>query len=222
MKLRLLLTFLVLLAATGCTQLLLRQTCLGLSTNVNYCLAPLPVQARELREKPNAPKPQRAPKAPAATPAPTTKSQSQSQSQTQKVSIEINGKRHELLSQLELDGHRLSVVGLAPMGQPLFDVSFDGNQLISEQSVLLGDNFRAEYLIALLQLIYWPEPALNAALSGGLVSEQACPQRRCRVLTSPEDGGIVHISYSHQEPWLATVILEMPSAGMKLKITPLA
>lgn len=58
MKLRLLLTFLVLLAATGCTQLLLRQTCLGLSTNVNYCLAPLPVQARELREKPNAPKPQ--------------------------------------------------------------------------------------------------------------------------------------------------------------------
>ncbi|QYK05015.1 DUF3261 domain-containing protein [Shewanella zhangzhouensis] len=218
MKLRLLLTCFLLLAATGCTQLLLRQTCLGLSTNVNYCLAPLPVQAKELKENPDAPKPQRAPKAPATTPAPTPKNQSQ----TQKVSIEINGKRHELLSQLELDGQRLSVVGLAPMGQPLFDVSFDGNQLKSEQSVLLGDNFRAEYLIALLQLIYWPEQELNAALSGGQVSEQSCPQRRCRILTSPEDGGIVHISYSHQEPWLATIILEMPSAGMKLKITPLA
>ncbi|MCL2917124.1 DUF3261 domain-containing protein [Shewanella litorisediminis] len=215
MRLRLLLTFFVLLATTGCTQLLLRQTCLGLSTNVNYCLAPLPVQAKELRENPGAPKPQRAPKAPSETPTP------KNQSQTQKVSIDINGKRHELLSQLELDGHILSVVGLAPMGQPLFDVRFDGNTLSSEQSVLLGDNFHAEYLIALLQLIYWPENDLNAALSGGKVSEQACQQSRCRVLNSPEDGDLIYISYSHQEPWRATVMLDMPSAGMKLKITPL-
>lgn len=212
---RLLLTFFVLLVTSGCTQLLLRQTCVGLSRDVNYCLAPLPVPAKALRETTDAPKPQRAAKAP-NTPTP------ESRSQTQKVSIDIDGKRHELLSELELNQQQLSVVGLAPLGQPLFDVRFDGNRLASEQSVLLGDNFRAEYLVALLQLIYWPEGQINAALAGGQVQEQACEQRRCRSLTSADEGELVHISYSHPDPWRARITLNIPAAKLTLKITPLA
>lgn len=215
MNRRLLLTFLVLLATTGCSQLLLRQTCVGLSRNVNYCLAPLPIQAKELRETPDAPKPQRASKAP-------TKPTPESRSQTQKVSIEIDGKRHELLSELELSEQQLSVVGLAPLGQPLFDVRFDGNSLASEQSLLLGDNFRAEYLVALLQLIYWPEGQINAALAGGQLQEQACEQPRCRSLSSKDEGELVHISYSHPDPWRARITLNIPAAKLTLKITPLA
>ena len=40
--------------------------------------------------------------------------------------------------------------------------------------MLLGDNFKAEYLMAMMQLIYWPEQSIRAHLEGGHLGQGLC------------------------------------------------
>lgn len=153
----------------GCTQLLQRQTCVALAEKMHYCLAPLPNEFGNTRDKPLA-----EPLSNITTNTAITGQQVNSQSEvflpqsfSQKVSIKVADKSHELLAHVELEGERMTLVGIAPLGQALFTLVYDGNTLSSEQSVLLGDSFKAEYLMAMMQLIYWPEQSVNSHLEGG-------------------------------------------------------
>ncbi|MCL1091071.1 DUF3261 domain-containing protein [Shewanella profunda] len=216
---------------TGCTQFLLRQTCVGLANDVRYCLAPLPhnfvsVTERSLNE--SAP----------TLPNPQTNSNAgvSSLSLSQKVSIKIDSESHELLTQLELEGERMTLVGLAPLGQALFTLVYDGNTLNSGQSVLLGDNFKAEYLMAMMQLIYWPEQSIRAHLEGGQLVTEVCdiqgntaPCRRYyrqQSLDSKDEQQpyFLQITYRQNadEPlWQAHIHLTMPQAKFELEIQPI-
>ncbi|MEC4726860.1 DUF3261 domain-containing protein [Shewanella sp. D64] len=140
---------------------------------------------------------------------------------TQQVSIQVDGAHHELLTQLELDKLNLTLVGLAPLGQALFTLTYDGTSLSSQQSMLLGDEFKAEYLLALIQLAYWPVEDVNLHLQGASFIEQACNAAQCRTLYASETEDIMQISYDQQDPWQAEINLAIPSAKFKLKITPI-
>lgn len=148
--------------------------------------------------------------------------QDTSRSQSQRVNLEVDGNRHQLMSQLELSPEHLTLVGLAPLGQALFTLSFDGERLDSQQSLLLGDKFKAEYLLGLLQLIYWPLDDLNRNLHGGLITSRACKAALCRRLSADDDGStIIDIRYSTPSLWQATVELTLAQAKLTLKITPI-
>lgn len=227
------------LGLMGCSELLYRQTCVGFTKDMRYCLAPLPQHFGPATDKPPA-KPSSNP--PAANPAGTDSSnQSQqgdskakvsSQSFSQKVSIKVGDNTHELLTQLELEGERMTLVGLAPLGQALFTLVYDGNTLSSEQSQLLGNEFKAEYLMAMMQLIYWPEQSIRSHLEGGSLVTGLCDAIPCRqfysqdTLISYNDNQtqVIQIRYQHQTDdslWQAHITLIMPQAKFELEIQPI-
>ena len=227
------------LGLMGCSELLYRQTCVGFTKDMRYCLAPLPQHFGPATDKPPA-KPSSNP--PAANPAGTDSSnQSQqgdskakvsSQSFSQKVSIKVGDNTHELLTQLELEGERMTLVGLAPLGQALFTLVYDGNTLSSEQSQLLGNEFKAEYLMAMMQLIYWPEQSIRSHLEGGSLVTGLCDAIPCRqfysqdTLISYNDNQtqVIQIRYQHQTDdtlWQAHINLTMPQAKFELEIQPI-
>ncbi|MBW8185676.1 DUF3261 domain-containing protein [Shewanella nanhaiensis] len=146
---------------------------------------------------------------------------SQIHSLTQQVSINVDEEHHELLTQLELDKQQLTLVGLAPLGQALFTLVFDGNTLSSQQNMLLGDEFKAEYLLALIQLAYWPMEDVNSYLQGANLVSQACDAARCRSIYASETQEIIEISYDRIDPWSAVIELAIPQAKFELKITPI-
>lgn len=142
-------------------------------------------------------------------------------SQSQLVKLKVKQARHQLLSQLDLMPESLTLVGLAPLGQPLFTLSYDGQRLTSEQSVLLGDQFKAEYLLGLLQLIYWQPEDVNRHLQGATLATYACDAAYCRRLYASDGETIMDIRYSQTSPWTAEVTLEFHQAQLTLNIQPL-
>ncbi|MGI2065881.1 DUF3261 domain-containing protein [Shewanella sp. MF08487] len=234
----------------GCTQLLQRQTCVALAEKVHYCLAPLANEFGNTRDKPLA-----EPLSNITTNTAITGQQANSQSEvflpqsfSQKVSIKVADKSHELLTQVELEGDRMTLVGLAPLGQALFTLVYDGNTLSSEQSVLLGDSFKAEYLMAMMQLIYWPEQSVNAHLDGGHLVTGHCDilddtlsnnqngnrdvTSFCRQINSQDSLNsknrsqthVVQIRYQQyvgDTLWQAHIHLTMPQAKFALDIEPI-
>lgn len=235
------------LGLTGCSELLFRQTCVGLAKDMRYCLAPLPHDFAPAADKPLA-KPTAKP---AIISSPQTESKtglSSPQSFSQKVSIKVGEESHELLTQLELEGERMTLVGLAPLGQALFTLVYDGNTLSSEQSVLLGDSFKAEYLMAMMQLIYWPEQSIRAHLDGGHLVTGLCDTVGgnqgdtligtrvntipCRQIysqahlesESAEQAQVLQINYRQGTGdmlWQAHINLTMPQAKFELEIQPI-
>lgn len=235
------------LGLTGCSELLFRQTCIGLAKDMRYCLAPLPHDFAPAADKPLT--------KPTAKPADISSQQTESktgvsspQSFSQKVSIKVGDKSHELLTQLELEDERMTLVGLAPLGQALFTLVYDGNTLSSEQSVLLGDNFKAEYLMAMMQLIYWPEQSIRAHLEGGHLVTGLCdtvggnqgdtligtrvntiPCRQIYsqdtlISKSGQQTHVVQIRYQQNigdALWQAHISLTMPQAKFELEIEPI-
>lgn len=235
------------LGLTGCSELLFRQTCVGLAKDMRYCLAPLPHDFAPAADKPLI--------KPTAKPADISSQQTESktgvsspQSFSQKVSIKVGDKSHELLTQLELENERMTLVGLAPLGQALFTLVYDGNTLSSEQSVLLGDNFKAEYLMAMMQLIYWPEQSIRAHLEGGHLVTGLCdtvggnqgdtligtrvntiPCRQIYsqdtlISKSGQQTHVVQIRYQQNigdALWQAHISLTMPQAKFELEIEPI-
>lgn len=219
------------LGLMGCSELLYRQTCVGFTKDMRYCLAPLPQHFGPATDKPLT-KPQ--------ANAPQSQSQqndsktgvSSPQSFSQKVSIKVGDNTHELLTQLELEGERMTLVGLAPLGQALFTLVYDGNTLSSEQSQLLGNEFKAEYLMAMMQLIYWPEQSIRSHLEGGSLVTGLCDAIPCRqfysqdTLISYNDNQtqVIQIRYQHQTDdslWQAHINLTMPQAKFELEIQPI-
>ena len=189
---------------SGCSQTFERQTCVALAAEVNYCLAPRSQQVLG--------------------------NDQQALSAMQKASIQTENSQHELLSQLELSQQQLTLVGLAPLGQALFTLSYDGQSLISEQSQLLGEQFKAEYLLAIMQLIYWPDDSINQHLEGATISHYSCDAALCRglffakndlneIATSQQP--FVSIRYSNLAQWQAEVELKIPAADFQLNISPL-
>lgn len=235
------------LGLTGCSELLFRQTCVGLAKDMRYCLAPLPHDFAPAADKPLT--------KPTAKPADISSQQTESktgvsspQSFSQKVSIKVGDKSHELLTQLELEDERMTLVGLAPLGQALFTLVYDGNTLSSEQSVLLGNSFKAEYLMAMMQLIYWPEQSIRAHLEGGHLVTGLCDtvERNqgdalvgtrvntipCRqiysqdtlISKSGQQTHVVQIRYQQNigdALWQAHISLTMPQAKFELEIEPI-
>ena len=113
---------------SACSHTVQRETCVALATDVSYCLAPIPAASTHDQWV---------------------------HSISQKAEIKVNTSHHELITQFDINPNNLTLVGLAPLGQALFTLTYDGHTLNSQQSVLLGNDFKAEYLLAMIQLIYW-------------------------------------------------------------------
>ncbi len=197
------------LLLSACSQTLERKTCVALASDVSYCLAPVV----------------------------DSLPQQQTVSASQKATIRTQTQQHELLTQLELTQQNLTLVGLAPLGQALFTLTFDGKTLISEQSSFMGDQFKAEYLLAIMQLIYWPDASVNRHLQGAVMRSYQCDADLCRGVFADNKNNIdSQISNKHQpmiairyrasdnsqlDKWQADVELSIQAAKFTLNISPI-
>jgi hypothetical protein len=75
-------------------------------------------------------------------------------------------RKETLLCVLELDKHRIAMAGLTNDGVSLFNLTYDGNTIMSDKSPLLPDSVAPEFIITDLQLVYWPLTELQKSLHG--------------------------------------------------------
>ncbi|QSX33919.1 DUF3261 domain-containing protein [Shewanella avicenniae] len=178
----------------GCQQLRhAPASCVSLTAEVSQCLAPLPWQQSN------------------ALPPDDL---------VQLVRFNRAESQQELTVSLSFTTQAMTVVGLAPLGQALFSLTFDGHSLSSEQSMLLGNQFRADYLLAMLQLVYWPTELLQASINGAELTEVPCGQSQCRQLH--RDGKLIAlVTYQQADHWHSEAVLQLPAANIMLTITPL-
>ncbi|MGR9088062.1 MAG: DUF3261 domain-containing protein [Gammaproteobacteria bacterium] len=79
----------------------------------------------------------------------------------QQLTAQWQGREESLLCVLELDRHRIAMSGMTHEGLGLFDLTYDGHVLTSEQSPMLPDMIDPEWIIADLQLVFWPVAELQ-------------------------------------------------------------
>ncbi|MFU8789762.1 MAG: DUF3261 domain-containing protein [Methylobacter sp.] len=82
-----------------------------------------------------------------------------------------------LLAVLELDAQHIAMAGLSPSGLSLFNLTYDGNTVVSDKSPLLPESVNPETIISDLQLTFWPLAELQKKLPAGWHLEQAGNKR---------------------------------------------
>lgn len=113
----------------------------------------------------------------------------------QLLSAHSKGGDHQLLTVLEADGHKLTLVGLTPSGIRLFRVSYEGEAIHTEQlSNLLGGAALppVAQVLADVMLSYWPIVTWQPRLPEGW---QLVDEGMVRRLTSPDGKLVSEIHY---------------------------
>ena len=130
--------------------------------------------------------------------------------------------RHELLLHVEIDAQKLIVVGLGPIGQALFTLTFDGQTLNSQHSALMGNNFKPEYILALLQMAYWPQQSVDTGLINGRIISNSLTMQRWRKVIDDNKKEVVMVNYKNiADRWETPVTVSIPEAELTLTMTPL-
>ncbi len=82
----------------------------------------------------------------------------------QQITAQWAAKKATMLCVLELDKQHIAMAGLSNEGLSLFNLSYNGKTLTVDKSLLLPDAVTPEYIIADLQLVYWPVAELQKIL----------------------------------------------------------
>jgi hypothetical protein len=97
----------------------------------------------------------------------------------QQITVLWQDRKETLLCVLELDKQRIAMAGLSNEGLSLFNLTYDGDTLVSDKSPLLPDSVKPEFMVTDLQLAYWPFAVLQKQLFGTLWRlEMAANHRR--------------------------------------------
>jgi hypothetical protein len=90
---------------------------------------------------------------------------------TRRIVQQINAfwadREETLLVVLELDNQHIAMAGLSNDGLSLFNLTYDGKTVLSDNSPLLPETVKPEFMLADLQLVYWPLPALEKIMPVG-------------------------------------------------------
>lgn len=121
----------------------------------------------------------------------------------QQLTVERDGRTHDLLAALEVDPAHLRLVGLA-LGMRVLSLEYDGVNVNEWRHPMLPAQVRADDVLEDLQLTLWPRDALEAALPPGWEIEDDDLRRTLRL-----NGEVVAtITYSAMPRWQGTAVLE--------------
>ena len=87
---------------------------------------------------------------------------------SQQMDISYGDTSHQLVLLTAFNANGIAIVALTPAGIPLFELSFNENKQIEVTKHLPISGLKPEYVLADLQLVYWPITQLNQQLSNGL------------------------------------------------------
>lgn len=127
---------------------------------------------------------------------------------TRRIVQQINAvwadRQESLLAVLELDARHIAMAGLSNDGLSLFNLTYDGNTVMSDKSPLLPEPVAPEFIITDLQLVYWPLAELQKKLPAGWSLEELDKKRFLYISGKKQ----VEVNYLSPDPnWPKTVEL---------------
>ncbi|XQW84894.1 DUF3261 domain-containing protein [Thalassotalea piscium] len=109
---------------------------------------------------------------------------------SQQMEIRYKDKVHQLVLLTGFNEKNIAVVALTPSGIPLFELTFTEDKQIKVTKHIPIESLSPEYVLADLQLVYWPIEQLNKQLSEGIsISENEKGER----LITQDKQPIIHI-----------------------------
>jgi hypothetical protein len=105
-------------------------------------------------------------------------------------------RQESMLAVLELDAQHIAMAGLSNDGLSLFNLTYDGNTVVSDKSPLLPESVNPEFIISDLQLVYWPIAELQKKLPADWRLETT---RNKRILTISNKKQ-VEVNYLSSDP----------------------
>jgi Protein of unknown function (DUF3261) len=111
----------------------------------------------------------------------------------------------DLQCALTVEPDRVTVVGLTPLGLRAFTIGYDGTRVDAQRAPQVPAFIDGARLLDDIQLVFWPLPALQAALApaGWIVIEPFSGTRR--LLRG--DALIAEVHYAGTDPWSGRVWL---------------
>jgi Protein of unknown function (DUF3261) len=128
---------------------------------------------------------------------------------TQRIKGQFKEREFVMLAQLEIDHDHLAVVGATASGNTLFSVHYTRGTIAVERSSFLPEQLQPAYMLADLQMAFWPLAALEPQLTrAGLdISERTIQGQRSRYVRKGEQS-LIEIHYSTTDPWQGSVTFE--------------
>lgn len=123
---------------------------------------------------------------------------------SQVVEIAHDGESHRLLAELELNERQLIIVGLSSLGMRLFTLDYNAQNLSFSSSAMLPADFKPHYLLADIQLIYWPLAALQQQFENSGISIREEDEHRLYYRGGTK---IIDIYFERGTGWASTVHL---------------
>lgn len=120
----------------------------------------------------------------------------------QHLTVERDGRIHELDAALEIDPERIDLVALA-LNQRVLSLHYDGRSLQSWRHPALPAELRAEDVLEDLQLTLWPVDALRRALPSGWRIEENGARRILLLGEVP----VTEIDYSGEPRWSGKIVV---------------
>ncbi|MDO6685288.1 MULTISPECIES: DUF3261 domain-containing protein [unclassified Agarivorans] len=163
------------------------------------------------------------PEMPAARPLLSPGELEQSVALEQVISFRINGENQQMLIYLDVTPDRLELLALDGFSTPLFKLDYDGEHLVKDSYVPIFDDQMAQFMLADMQLVYWPTAELNQQLNamGWRVQDSECEQAsRCRELYLHNEL-VTSVQFKGDSKWQANVMLKNLKASYQINISTL-
>jgi len=138
---------------------------------------------------------------------------------TQAVSIQHNDQKHNFIAQLEIENNSFKIVGLTNMGITLFSIYSVGNTYEFKASPVLGDDINLQYLLADLQLTYWPIKKLNSRLEASNAMMNSSKTKRTLLHNNVK---VINIEFSNKNSWNKNIIFKHLQRNYTISITTLS
>ncbi|UPW19349.1 DUF3261 domain-containing protein [Agarivorans sp. TSD2052] len=129
----------------------------------------------------------------------------------------------QFIFDLKVSSQLIELIALDGFSTPLFKISFDGQKLLEHTFVPSIDAGMAQFILADLQLAYWPVKVLNQQLKadGWRVEEFSCEQAvRCRQVYWQEKP-VSQVVFETDDPWKGNVTLINRLANYQIDISTL-
>lgn len=120
----------------------------------------------------------------------------------QKVTITYQDRPQSFIAQIEINHDGLVMVALTEFGGRLFTLSYDNKTIDYQPSPLLKTPIEPAYLLSDVQLIYWPQASINAALPSGMSLKQNNLKPYSRALYDGKEK-VIDIQYNQNKYWQA-------------------
>lgn len=135
----------------------------------------------------------------------------------QQVTLERGDTRRSMQVAIETTPGQLTLIGLSALGQRLFTIEWDGTHIRSRAISEELDKLDPRWVLADLQLAFWPLPPLRRALPADL---RLAAHGRTRTLWRGDDL-LWFCSRTTDDPWQDPVMLYNGRGGYRLYIRPL-